>query len=59
MCPPLRGLVLFGRYSYTSARPGLVHHKHHGCIEICHLIKGRQTYTVGMRDYRLCGATFL
>lgn len=46
---------LLGRYNYTSARPGLSDHTHQEAIEICFLVKGRQTYRVGDEVYRLNG----
>lgn len=51
----IAGLSNFGRYNYTRARAGLAPHAHPGAIEICYLVKGRQTYHVGGRDYRLRG----
>jgi len=52
-----RGLggVSLGRYDYTSARPALEEHRHARAIEICFLVRGRQTYRVGGRSYRLAG----
>jgi len=51
----LQGVLQLGRYNHTAARPRLPEHKHPGGMEICYLIKGRQTYCVGGRDYRLRG----
>lgn len=48
-------LLLFGRYAHTKAHPGLDTHAHAAAIEICYLVKGRQTYRVGRRDYVLRG----
>jgi AraC-like DNA-binding protein len=48
-------VILLGRYNYTRARPALPEHAHRDAIEICFLVKGRQTYRVGGRDYRLRG----
>jgi AraC-like DNA-binding protein len=48
-------VILLGRYNYTRARPALAEHAHRDAIEICFLVKGRQTYRVGGRDYRLRG----
>jgi AraC-like DNA-binding protein len=48
-------IPLLGRYNYTNARRGLEDHAHPGAIEICYLVKGRQTYRVGGREYRLQG----
>lgn len=47
--------VLFGRYNYTTAQPALEPHAHRNAIELCFLVKGRQTYRVGDQDYRLRG----
>ena len=58
MCLSRRGVPdvpFFGRYNHTNARPGLAPHRHVGTLEICYLVKGRQTYRVGGRDYRLSG----
>lgn len=44
-----------GRYNYTSARPGLVPHVHEQAMEFCFLVRGRQTYSVGGRNYPLSG----
>jgi len=49
------GVELFGRYNYDRAHPGLRDHRHRDAMEICFLIKGRQTYRVGKRNYHLCG----
>ena len=46
---------MLGRYNYIRARDGLVPHSHPGCLEICHLAKGRQLYCVGAREYLLKG----
>ena len=48
-------VIHLGRYNYTAAHPALGSHSHPGAIEICFLVKGRQTYRVGGRDYRLRG----
>jgi AraC-like DNA-binding protein len=47
--------VFLGRYNYTKAHPALSDHAHRNAFEICFLVKGRQTYRVGGRDYRLRG----
>lgn len=44
-----------GRYNNTQARPALPDHLHRGAVEICFLVRGRQTYRVGGRNYRLNG----
>lgn len=48
--------VWLGHYNYTKARGGgLPPHAHTGAMEICFLVKGRQTYQVAGRDHRLRG----
>lgn len=49
------GVHLFGHYNYNRAQPGLRDHEHRDAIEICFLVKGRQTYRVGKRNYQLRG----
>lgn len=49
------GLHQIGRYNYTSAQESLAIHSHHNAMEICFLVRGRQTYRVGNRDYVLSG----
>ncbi|TVR53143.1 MAG: cupin domain-containing protein [Puniceicoccaceae bacterium] len=51
----LPGAVCLGRYHYRAAQPGLPEHSHAGMLEICYLVKGRQTYEVGGRAWRLRG----
>jgi len=46
---------MLGRYNYASARPGLARHIHCNAMEFCYLVKGRQKYRVGFRDYTLKG----
>jgi AraC-like DNA-binding protein len=46
---------MLGRYNYTRAMPGLKSHRHPGAIEICHLVRGRQTYHVGAESFSLRG----
>jgi len=54
--PSLRPMMVqLGRYNYSSARSGLPEHRHRSCIEICFLVKGRQTYRVGRELYSLRG----
>ena len=48
-------LVSLGRYNHTRAQPGLRDHRHPGAMEICYLVKGRQTYRLNGHDYRLRG----
>jgi AraC-like DNA-binding protein len=47
-------VLVLGRYNYTNAQPGLPDHAHRA-IEICYLVKGRQTYRIGGEDFRLNG----
>jgi len=44
-----------GRYNYTAARRGLEAHNHPGAMEICYLVRGRQTYEVGGEHFALSG----
>ena len=56
--PPRLGidsLAMFGRYNYANAEDGLAEHSHAGALEICHLVRGRQTYCVGKNSYHLRG----
>jgi AraC-like DNA-binding protein len=46
---------MLGRYNYTRAMPGLKSHRHPGAIEICYLVRGRQTYQVGDNFFSLRG----
>jgi AraC-like DNA-binding protein len=46
---------MLGRYNYTHAMPGLEVHRHPGAIEICYLVRGRQTYEVAGRRFSLRG----
>lgn len=46
---------VLGRYNYTRAMPGLEVHRHPGAIEICYLVRGRQTYEVDGRRFSLRG----
>lgn len=46
---------ILGRYNYTRAMPGLEAHRHPGAIEICYLVRGRQTYEVSGRRFSLRG----
>lgn len=48
-------LPLLGRYNYTKAHPPLRDHQHRNAIEICFLEKGRQSYYMDHRFYRLRG----
>ena len=46
---------ILGRYNYTRAMPGLEAHRHPGAIEICYLVRGRQTYEVAGHRFSLRG----
>lgn len=45
----------FGHYKYTQAKPGLEPHLHHGIMEICYLMGGKQVYAIGERNLELKG----
>ncbi len=49
------GVAWLGRYQNTRAEPGLDEHSHGSAMEICFLVKGRQTYRMGGREYQLRG----
>lgn len=49
------GVLVVGRYNYTSAQEALPDHAHGRAIEICFLVKGCQTYRLGDDYYRLNG----
>ena len=51
----IHSVPVLGRYNYTRAMPGLEAHRHQGAIEICYLVRGRQTYEVGGRRFSLRG----
>ena len=51
----LGGITLLGRYHHASAQEGLAEHIHENAIEICFLVKGRQTYWLKEQKYRLKG----
>lgn len=56
--PPRLGidsLAMFGRYNYANAEDGLEEHSHPGAFEICHLVRGRQTYCIDKKSYHLRG----
>ena len=46
---------LLGRYNYSHAEPPVSEHTHGNILEICYLVKGRQTYRVDERNYHLRG----
>jgi AraC-like DNA-binding protein len=49
------GVSMLGRYNYSHAYPALKDHRHRNGIEICFLVKGRQTYRLAGCDYQLKG----
>lgn len=51
----IASVPILGRYNYTRAMPGLKAHRHPGAIEICYLVRGRQTYEVAGRRFALRG----
>lgn len=51
----LKEVVLLGRYNYARAQAPLPEHEHGSILEICFLVKGRQTYRVAGRTYHLRG----
>lgn len=52
-------LVLLGRYSYKQAQASLNTHLHKGCLEICYLERGTQTYSIGDQLFHLKGGDVL
>ncbi len=53
--PGMPGMLQLGRYNQTVAHAALDDHQHDGAIEICLLVRGRQTYVVDGRTYELKG----
>jgi AraC-like DNA-binding protein len=53
--PGVPGVVTLGRYRYAYAHDVLAPHSHPGCVEICFLARGRQSYRLGDRIYQLSG----
>ncbi len=53
--PGLPGPLQLGRYNQTAAHAALDAHRHEGAIEICLLLRGRQTYVVNGRAYEMKG----
>ena len=51
----LPGIGMLGHYRYTRAQGVMGPHDHKHQLEICHLLRGRQTYAVGGSVYRLSG----
>ncbi|MEA1877074.1 MAG: AraC family transcriptional regulator [Bacteroidota bacterium] len=52
-------LVLLGRYSYKQPQASLDTHLHEGCLEICYLERGTQTYSIGDQLFHLKGGDVL
>lgn len=48
-------ISMFGRYNNARADGGLRDHHHAGALEICYLVRGRQTYFVGGESFNLRG----
>lgn len=53
--PGMPGMLQLGRYNQTVAHAALDDHRHDGAIEICLLVRGRQTYVVDGRAYEMKG----
>lgn len=53
--PGLPGALQLGRYNQTEAHAALDEHRHEGAIEICLLLRGRQTYVVKGRVFEMKG----
>lgn len=53
--PGVPGMLQLGRYNQTVAHAALDDHRHDGAMEICLLVRGRQTYVVDGRAYELKG----
>ncbi len=51
----IKSVPVLGRYNYTHANPALVDHSHPGAMEICLLVRGQQTYSVGGERFHLQG----
>jgi AraC-like DNA-binding protein len=49
------GILAIGKARNAVAHPSLPSHVHRGALEICLLVKGRQTFRVGETIYRLKG----
>lgn len=49
------GVLEIGSYHYRAARRGLAGVAHAGCLGICYLARGVQTYRIGDRVYQLQG----
>jgi AraC-like DNA-binding protein/quercetin dioxygenase-like cupin family protein len=53
--PGMPGILQLGRYNQVEAHEALGDHKHEGAVEICLLLRGRQTYVVKGRAYEMKG----
>lgn len=53
--PGFRGVLQLGRYNQTVAHAALDDHRHDGALEVCLLLRGRQTYVVGDHRYEMRG----
>lgn len=53
--PGMPGMLQLGRYNQTVAHAALDDHRHDGAIEICLLLRGRQTYVVDGRAHEMRG----
>ncbi len=51
----IKSVPMLGRYDYSHANYALEDHSHPGAIEICLLVRGRQTYSVGGEKFHLQG----
>lgn len=49
------GIQSLGRYEYHVVRPGLTYHSHADAVEISYLVRGRQIYRAGGKEYALVG----
>ena len=49
------GIRLFGHFSSQKASAPLTMHIHPGCMEICYIVRGNQTYHIGDKAYDLTG----
>ncbi len=49
------GIRLFGHFSSQKASAPLTMHIHPGCMELCYIVRGNQTYHIGDEVYHLTG----
>lgn len=49
------GIRLLGHFSSQKASAPLTMHIHPGCMEICYIVRGNQTYHIGDEIYELTG----